>query len=65
MAFTSLKLKLMTPHLYVHKESNYPRGIIENNPKSVNKRLIPPDEEVFMSAIKPYQDALNKSGHKP
>ena len=51
--------------LYVHKESNHPRGIIENIPKSVNKRLskISSNEQVFNSAVKPYQDALIKSGH--
>ena len=38
---------------YVYSESNHPRGILENIPKSVNKRLIKisANEEVFQAAI--------------
>ena len=52
--------------VYVHKLSNHPPGILKNIPHSVNRRLssISANEEVFRSAIPPYQEALNKSGYK-
>ena len=51
--------------VYVHKLSNHPPGILDNIPKSVNKRLstISANEDVFKRAIPPYQEALKKSGH--
>ena len=51
--------------LYVHYLSNHPRGIIQNIPKSVNKRLskISANEDVFKSAIPPFQEALEKCGY--
>ena len=50
---------------YVHRSSNHPRGILENIPKSVNKRLskISANEDVFNSAVPPYQEALVRSGY--
>ena len=52
--------------VYVHKLSNHPPGILKNIPHSVNRRLssISANEEVFRSAIPPYQEALNRSGYK-
>ena len=51
--------------VYVHKLSNHPPGILDNIPKSVNKRLstISANEDVFKRAIPPYQEALKKNGH--
>ena len=50
---------------YVHKDSNHPKGILENIPHSVNRRLssISSNKEVFESAIPPFQEALKKSGY--
>ena len=50
---------------YVHKDSNHPKGILQNIPHSVNRRLssISSNKEVFDSAIPPYQEALKKSGY--
>ena len=52
--------------LYIHKKSNHPPQIIENIPKSVNKRLseISYDQDSFDKAVPPYQKALNDSGYK-
>ena len=51
--------------VYVHRESNHPRGILENIPKSINTRLssISSNQEVFKAACPPYQAALEKSGY--
>ena len=51
--------------VYVHRDSNHPKSILENIPKSVNMRLskISSSKEVFDSAVPPYQEALNKSGY--
>ena len=51
--------------LYVHKDSNHPRSILENIPKSINRRLssISSNQEVFKAACPPYQAALEKSGY--
>ena len=51
--------------IYVHYNSNHPRGILQNIPKSVNSRLskLSSDKNVFDSAKGPYQEALNKSGY--
>ena len=50
---------------YVHRESNYPKSILQNIPLSINKRLslISSNEGVFKSAIPPYQKALEKSDY--
>ena len=52
--------------LYVHSRSNHPRNILANIPLSVNRRLssISSNEEIFKSAITPYQEALAESGYK-
>ena len=51
--------------VYVHQQSNHPKGILENIPKSVNRRLskISANEEIFNTAAPPYQEALQKSGY--
>ena len=51
--------------LYVHCESNHPKSILENIPRSVNRRLsqISSSQEVFDLAVGPYQEALKKSGY--
>ena len=51
--------------VYVHRDSNHPRSILDNIPKSINRRLsaISSNQEVFEAACQPYQDALKKSGH--
>ena len=50
---------------YVHKDSNHPKAILENIPKSVNKRLstISSNKQVFDQASPPYQEALKRSGY--
>ena len=52
--------------LYVHKKSNHPPQIIENIPKSINKRLseISFDQNSFDIAAPLYQKALSDSGYK-
>ena len=51
--------------LYVHKQSNHPKGILRNIPLSVNKRLscISANENVFKECSQPYQEALARSGY--
>ena len=51
--------------IYVHKNSNHPKKILENIPKSVNLRLskISSDKNVFDLTKGPYQEALNNSGY--
>ena len=51
--------------LYVNRKSNHPPRIIENIPKSINKRLseISIDEHSFNEAAPRYQKALDDSGY--
>ena len=51
--------------VYVHSNSNHPRSILQNIPKSVNLRLskISSDKNVFDLCKGPYQEALDKSGY--
>ena len=51
--------------LYVHKKSNHPPRIIENLPKSINRRLseISFDAHLFNEAAPLYQKALDESGY--
>ena len=51
--------------LYVNKKSNHPPRIIENIPKSINKRLseISLDEDSFSKAAPLYQKAVDDSGY--
>ena len=65
---TDLFRPFMKPNdtpMYVHKDSNHPKTILENIPLSVNRRLssISANEDVFNAAIPPYQEALKKSGY--
>ena len=50
---------------YVHCQSNHPPAIIKNLPLSINQRIssISVNEEIFMKAVKPYQEAIDKSGY--
>ena len=52
--------------IYVHAQSNHPPGILENIPKSINKRLssLSSNEEMFQSVAPLYQNALQQSGYK-
>ena len=76
MNFLDINLDLLTdtfkPYMkdnenpiYVHRNSNHPKRILENIPKSVNLRLskISSDKKVFDSTKGPYQEALIKSGY--
>ena len=51
--------------LYVNRKSNHPPRIIENIPKSINKRLseISIDENSFNQSAPLYQRALDDSGY--
>ena len=51
--------------LYVHKESNHPKHILNNIPSAVNKRLtdISSSATLFDSNKGSYQNALNLSGY--
>ena len=59
----SLTVKFYT---YVNVSSNHPPGILKNIPDSVNKRLsgLSKTEEIFNSSVGPYQEALEKEGHR-
>ncbi len=48
---------------YVHNKSNHPPSILKNSPKNIENRLskISANEEVFTTAIPPYQAALEAS----
>ena len=51
--------------LYVNKNSNHPPSILENIPKSVNKRLteLSKNKIVFNEAKNEYQKALDEAGY--
>ena len=50
---------------YVSTLSNHPPSILKSIPEGINKRLntISSSEEIFVSAIPPYQEALTRSGY--
>ena len=50
--------------LYININSNHPPSILENIPKSVNRRLskISSNEQIFKDSVSPFQDALDKAG---
>ena len=52
--------------LYVKSWSNHPPGVLKNIPSGINRRLceISSNKEVFLEAIPPYQDELDKCGYK-
>ena len=65
-----LKTGLFSPYMkpnnkifYVHSKSNHPPSILKNLPKAIENRLskISANEEVFNTAIPPYQAALEAS----
>ena len=51
---------------YVHNKSNHPPSILKNLPKNIENRLskISANEEIFITAIPPYQAALEASEYK-
>jgi len=51
---------------YVNTQSNHPRYVVRQIPKSINKRLstISKNENSFNRAKEHYQEALTKGGHK-
>ena len=50
---------------YVSTLSNHPPNVLKAIPEGVNQRLnsISSSEEIFLNAIPPYQEALDRSGH--
>ena len=50
---------------YVHSKSNHPPSILKNLPKNIENRLskISANEEIFTTAIPPYQAALEAGGY--
>ena len=52
--------------LYVDANSNHPNDIKKNIPLAVQKRLslLSSNEQIFMQAAPPYQEALDKAGYK-
>ena len=59
-------MKPNTTLLYISSLSNHPPNIIKNIPLEVNRRLLrlSSTKEDFLEAVPPYQDALDKAGHK-
>ena len=53
--------------VYINTQSNHPPCVIKQIPKSINSRLnnISSNEQIFKNSLKPYEEALKKSGHKP
>ena len=51
--------------IYVHSKSNHPPNVLEQIPKSINKRLasVASSKELFDAAAPEYQKALDESGH--
>ena len=51
--------------IYVHTGSNHPPQVLQNIPKSINRRLslISATKEIFERAAPVYQEALEKSGY--
>ena len=52
--------------MYIHSESNHPPSIIKQLPLSIEARLrtLSSSKEIFDEAVKPYQEALDRSGYK-
>ena len=51
---------------YVNRQSNHPPSILRGIPEAINKRLsnISSDKQSFDSTVRPYQEALEKSGYE-
>ena len=51
--------------LYVHSQSNHPRSVLKNIPRSINDRLskLSSNEEIFDAAVPPYQKAISDAGY--
>ena len=52
--------------LYVHSQSNHPRSVLKNIPRSINDRLskLSSSEEIFDAAVPPYQQAISNAGYR-
>ena len=52
--------------MYINVDSNHPPSIIKQITSFINRRLsnLSSDEEVFLSNIQPYREALKKSGFR-
>ena len=50
--------------IYINKHCNHPPSILKQLPKSVEKRISKTsfNKDIFDESIKPYKDALKKSG---
>ena len=51
--------------LYVHSQSNHPRSVLKNIPRSINDRLskLSSSEEIFDAAVPPYKQAISNAGY--
>ena len=51
--------------LYVHSQSNHPRSVLKNIPRSINDRLskLSSREEIFNTTTPPYQQAISDAGY--
>ena len=52
--------------LYIHKDSNHPLNILNQIPKSIEKKIstLSSNETIFNESKKIYQKALEKSSHQ-
>ena len=52
--------------MYIHSESNHPPAIIKQLPLSIQARLrtLSSSKEIFDEDVRPYQEALKRSGYK-
>ena len=53
--------------IFVHKYNNHPPAMINNVPKSINKRLssVSSNKAVFKDTVKIHQEAIEKGGFDP
>ena len=51
---------------FIHVDSNHSKNVIKSIPKMVEQRISrrSSNKQIFEEAIGPYQEAINKSGHK-
>ena len=51
--------------IYVNRQSNHPKAVVENIPLAVNRRLcsISSSKEIFDAAVPIYQSELNRAGY--
>ena len=50
--------------IYINKHSNHPPRILQQQPKSIAKRISESssNQDIFDESLKPYKDALKESG---